>query len=696
MTSPTPEHRPTPRKREFLNLVFTLYMPGLAMGLGMGFTVAVLPELSKQLGADLKLATLVFVFQLLGSFAAPLPTGYLIDRLGRRRVLLAGPIVTAVASLMVAKVAIDGSFYELLIYRFVAGWGEQMWMMSRITVIADTGTSSQRGKQVTSMFGVQQVGNLTGPVLGGFAAVVWGLWVPFVMHAVIVLIAVIPSFYMLRETAPPKRTMEERTASGEVIGWRRMLVAPIPAVFAVQFLANITRGGVFGGGVIVLYAAFTYDIAPDELGLLRGAMGALGIPIVFTVGYVMDRFGRKYTMVPGLFLSSAAMMFLAATAYLDTSFSWFIAAFVAVHMSINVISGNMQTLGTDVAPRDARGMFFGTSRTVAQGGATLSPGSFGLMSWLFGAATAFAFLGSAAFIAMFIVLLLIPETLRRGESAPKSEQADITKVGATKGGGMMDYLDEQNRLVSAVEPRWIATPKRVRVYFAGDAVVDSTRANLFRGGGPPVYYFPKEDLRQDMLAATGRSQSDVRGTATLYDVEGDGQVAEDAAWEYVETNPDTDFLKGMVSLKWGAMDAWFEEEEEVYVHARDPFKRIETARSARRVEVVVGGTTVADSRSPVILMEPGHPMRYYLPKMDVRMDMLRPSETSTRCPYKGQANYYSVEVGGEPVADAAWCYKYPIPETAKVAGMVCFFNERVDAILVDGVEQGKPTTAWRR
>ena len=432
MTSPTPEHRPTPRKREFLNLVLTLYTPGLAMGLGMGFTVAVLPELSKQLGADLKLATLVFVFQLLGSFAAPLPTGYLIDRLGRRRVLLAGPIVTAAASLMVAKVAIDGSFYELLIYRFVAGWGEQMWMMSRITVIADTGTSSQRGKQVTSMFGVQQIGNLTGPVLGGFAAVVWGLWVPFAMHAVIVLIAVIPSFYMLRETAPPKRTMEERTASGEVIGWRRMLVAPIPAVFAVQFLANITRGGVFGGGVIVLYAAFTYDIAPDELGLLRGAMGALGIPIVFTVGYVMDRFGRKYTMVPGLFLSSASMMFLAATAYLDTSFSWFIAAFVAVHMSINVISGNMQTLGTDVAPRDARGMFFGTSRTVAQGGATLSPGSFGLMSWLFGAATAFAFLGSAAFIAMFIVLLLIPETLRRGENAPKSEQADITKVDATK------------------------------------------------------------------------------------------------------------------------------------------------------------------------------------------------------------------------------------------------------------------------
>ncbi len=417
MTSAEPKGQPP--KPDFRNLLLTLYLPAISMGLGLGITVPVIPQLTRELGVNLESAVLVFVFQQLGTFAAPLPTGYLIDRIGRRRVLLAGPLVTAVASLLVAKVAFegaDGSFTELLFYRFLAGWGEQMWMMSRITVIADTGASSQRGKQVTSMFGVQQVGNLSGPVIGGFAAVLWGLWTPFVMHAVIVAIAVIPSFYLLRETAPPRTGARPQAGTGEAVGWRRMRTAPIPAVFAVQFLANVTRGGVFGGGVIVTYAAFAYNIAPDELGLLRGAMAALGIPIVFTVGYVMDRFGRKYTIVPGLLLCTGAMLFLSATAYLDASFAWFVAAFVAIHMSVNVISGNMQTLGTDVAPTEARGVFFGASRTIAQGGSTLSPASFGLLAGLASASAGFLFLGATAFAGGLIAIFLIPETLRRGEA----------------------------------------------------------------------------------------------------------------------------------------------------------------------------------------------------------------------------------------------------------------------------------------
>ncbi len=418
----------TPRT-DLKYLLLTLHLPSIAMGLGLGLTVPVIPELTKQMGIDLEGAALVFVFQLLGTFAAPMPTGFLIDRLGRRRVLLAGPIITAVASLLVAKVALegaDGSFVELLAYRFIAGWGEQMWMMSRITVIADTGAANQRGKQVTQMFGVQQIGNLSGPIVGGFAAVLLGLWAPFVMHAAIVVVALIPSFYLLRETAPATRPRQASASGTAGLGepargvWRHMSAAPIPAVFAVQFLANVTRGGVFGGGVIVVYAAYAYGLEPDELGVLRGAMAAVAIPIVFTGGYVMDRFGRKYTIVPGLILSSASMFFLAATAYTEASFAWFVAGFIAIHMSANIISGNMQTLGTDVAPAVARGTFFGVSRTVAQGGMVLSPASFGWLTALSTATVGFGFLGATAFVGAIIVISLIPETLRREEPARAS------------------------------------------------------------------------------------------------------------------------------------------------------------------------------------------------------------------------------------------------------------------------------------
>ena len=188
----------------------------------------------------------------------------------------------------------------------------------------------------------------------------------------------------------------------------------------------------------------------------------------------------------------------------------------------------------------------------------------------------------------------------------------------------------------------------------------------------------------------------MRGTMALFDVRVGERIAEGAAWEYTEPAEDVPFLAGMLAFRWNAMDAWYEEEEEVFVHAKDPFKRIETLRSNRHVEVYAAGGKVADSSSSVVLIEPGHPLRYYLPKMDVRMDLLRPTPTESRCPYKGKANYYSVETESGLLEDAAWCYKYPTTETAAVAGMVCFFNERVDAICVDGEELEKPVTSWRR
>ena len=150
-------------------------------------------------------------------------------------------------------------------------------------------------------------------------------------------------------------------------------------------------------------------------------MAAVAIPIVFAGGFVMDRFGRKYTIIPGLILSGGSMVFLAVTAYLESSLAWFIAAFVAVHMSVNIISGNMQTLGTDVAPVEARGKFFGVSRTVAQAGATLSPASWSWLTALSTATVGFGFLSATAFVGALIVIFLIPETLRREQSAQAAE-----------------------------------------------------------------------------------------------------------------------------------------------------------------------------------------------------------------------------------------------------------------------------------
>jgi uncharacterized protein (DUF427 family) len=143
------------------------------------------------------------------------------------------------------------------------------------------------------------------------------------------------------------------------------------------------------------------------------------------------------------------------------------------------------------------------------------------------------------------------------------------------------------------------------------------------------------------------------------------------------------------------MDAWFEEDEQVFTHARDPHHRVDILRSSRHVEVVVNGVTVADSRRPTLLFETGLPTRYYLPLTDVRTELLRLSPTSSGCPYKGTASYWSLEVDGERLDDVVWTYPSPLPESTRIAGLACFYNERVE-IIVDGELEERPPSPFSR
>ena len=131
----------------------------------------------------------------------------------------------------------------------------------------------------------------------------------------------------------------------------------------------------------------------------------------------------------------------------------------------------------------------------------------------------------------------------------------------------------------------------------------------------------------------------------------------------------------------------------MWVHARDPYTRIDVLSSSRRVRIEIDGVTVADSTNASFLYETGLPVRYYLPKTDVRMDLLTPSDTSTACPYKGTARYWSAEVNGETHQDVVWGYDSPLPESQKITGLICFYDEKVD-VYVDEERQERPKTKF--
>jgi uncharacterized protein (DUF427 family) len=240
------------------------------------------------------------------------------------------------------------------------------------------------------------------------------------------------------------------------------------------------------------------------------------------------------------------------------------------------------------------------------------------------------------------------------------------------------------------------TEKRVRVRFGPEFVADSTRVLLLlEEGHLPVYYFPLEDVRTDLMTPTDRHTTcPYKGEASYWTVRVGDRVAENAVWAYPNPISERADLAGYVAFYWKEMDAWFEEDDEVFVHPRSPYHRVDVLNSSRHVQVIVGGEIVADSHRPRLLFETGLPTRYYLPKLDVRMDLLEATDTVTRCPYKGKAQYWSVRIGDQVFRDRVWSYSPSLPECPKIDDLVCFFNERVDAIVVDGEELPVPKTPW--
>lgn len=238
-------------------------------------------------------------------------------------------------------------------------------------------------------------------------------------------------------------------------------------------------------------------------------------------------------------------------------------------------------------------------------------------------------------------------------------------------------------------------PRRVRVFFGGEAVADSSRTlYLFETGHLPVYYFPRADVRFDLLEPTSSStRCPDKGNASYYTVVAGGRRYEDAVWAYPEPVESVPELAGYVAFYWNQADAWYEEDDEVFKHPRDPYHRVDVLNSSRHVQVRAGGVLVAESRRPRLLFETGLPVRYYLPKLDVRLDLLVPSVTRTRCPYKGEAVYWSVRAGGELAEDIVWSYPAPIPEAPKIENLLAFYNEKTD-ITVDGIVQERPATKW--
>ena len=191
------------------------------------------------------------------------------------------------------------------------------------------------------------------------------------------------------------------------------------------------------------------------------------------------------------------------------------------------------------------------------------------------------------------------------------------------------------------------SPRWVRVYFKSQLIADSRKMMLLRESNHlPIYYFPQQDVRMDCLQPSDHTaHSDLKGEGIFWHVKVGDKIANNAAFTFSNPPGNGPKLEDYVAFQWDKMDAWFEEDEEVFVYARDPYKRVGVLHSSRHIKVVVDGVTVGNTKRPWILFETGLPTRYYMPKHDARMDLLERSGSVSRCPYKGEANLYAIKIG---------------------------------------------------
>jgi uncharacterized protein (DUF427 family) len=218
--------------------------------------------------------------------------------------------------------------------------------------------------------------------------------------------------------------------------------------------------------------------------------------------------------------------------------------------------------------------------------------------------------------------------------------------------------------------------KRVRTYLGGELVADTTSPLLvWEVPYYPTYYLPIADVVAGLVPAGAADRSPSRGEGELLTVRTERHEAVGAAVRYADS-PLED-IRDHVRLEWSAMDAWFEEDEQVYTHPRSPYTRVDILPTSRRVVVRLGEVELARTTRAHALFETGLPTRWYLPRVDVRMDLLTPSGTVTHCPYKGETVHFSATVGGKEVADVAWSYPTPLPESERIAGLVSFYDDRV-------------------
>jgi MFS family permease len=391
-------------------LALAVYLPTFFLAFGQGIVLPTMPLYALEFDPSVGKASIAVAALAFGTMLADVPSGMILERLGRRPMMLLGTTMVALSYL---GLALAQTYPELLAYRVVGGVGTSFWGISRLAFMTDAIPIESRGRSLSVFGGIQRIGTFVGPVTGGIVASLFDLRASFFVAAGLGLSATAMSFMFVPESRPAVST--DFRSRWRVIGgvvrrsWKDLLGAG-----SAQIFAQAIRSGrqiivpLFGATVIGLNAA--------EVGTIISISAVIDMSLFVPAGMLMDRLGRKYASIPSFVVMSAGMALLP----LADSFVTLLAATAVMGVGNGLGSGTMMTLGADLAPREAAGEFLGLWRLVGDGGQMSGPIVVGGVADVIGLAPAALVLAGVGLLAAGTIYVAVEETLKRPPASQRS------------------------------------------------------------------------------------------------------------------------------------------------------------------------------------------------------------------------------------------------------------------------------------
>jgi MFS family permease len=414
------------------SLCLPIYLPTLLLSFGQGAVFPILPLYAKSFNVSFSLIGLAVAMHEVGVLIADVPAGILLDRIGRKLSMLIGAVVLGLSML---GIGFAHSFFELIVYQLIGGIGGALWTVARYTYMTDAIPLTARGRSLALFGGINRAGTFLGPAVGGYLGTHYGLRSPFFLFSTIMAFNFLLSLLFIVRRKLQSATIHHTLYWNRFVHVLRSNYRALATAGSAHICAQALRTG--RAIIVPLYGSEIIGLDIQAVGLILSISSFVDMSMFPLAGFIMDRFGRRYAVVPCFFIFDMSMFPLAgfimdrfgrryavvpcffifglgmAIVPFTGSFATLLVATIVMGFGNGLGSGTMMTLGADLAPSEGTGEFLGVWRLIGDAGAVTGPLVVGNIAEVWGLATSAFVLAGIGYAGVAIFLWLVPETLRR-------------------------------------------------------------------------------------------------------------------------------------------------------------------------------------------------------------------------------------------------------------------------------------------